>query len=321
MATATLPKVLCVDGEPALLRSMRWLFRGKYEVTVASRGMDAVALLGGDSFDVIICDQRMPDVSGVEVLGNARRLSPRTVRLLLTGDSDVGTLLGACMDGQAFRFIAKPWDNDILLATVDAAVGLARATQAPRRLAAANVRSTPCCDTGQVVLVFGGDVAEADRWREALQYPDQLLHTHDIAQAIEHLTRRPVAVLITELQGKPAQQLDLVRAVRRHLPQVVVVGERPDHGRGKVDLLIREGHIHQCVARSASPAQLRSAMRSAIDRHRRLQGLHMQAARQPSQVSSALSLARVFACMSAFLGRFFQTLLSGSHAWLVRFLH
>ena len=77
-----LPKVLCVDDEPPLLRSLRWLLRREFDVAVASSGREALALLAADRFDVVLSDQRMPGMCGSEFLSLAQQVSPLTVRLL-----------------------------------------------------------------------------------------------------------------------------------------------------------------------------------------------------------------------------------------------
>mgnify|MGYP006178134753 CR=1 FL=1 len=123
MSQVSLPKVLCVDDEPGLLRSLRWLLRGQYEVAVASSGFDGLALLGAENFDVVISDQRMPGMTGTEFLERAKQVSPRSIRLLLTGYSDFNAVLSSVNDSEVFRFISKPWDNQKLLDTVQGYVG------------------------------------------------------------------------------------------------------------------------------------------------------------------------------------------------------
>jgi len=75
-------KILCVDDEPNIVRSLQWLLQREFEVHTASSGQDALALVNQHDFDVVISDQRMPVMTGVEVLREVKRLSPRTMRIL-----------------------------------------------------------------------------------------------------------------------------------------------------------------------------------------------------------------------------------------------
>ena len=74
---------------------------------------------------VIISDQRMPVMPGVELLRQAREISPHSVRILLTGYSDLASIVGSINDGEVYRFISKPWDNQDLQTTVAEAVTIA----------------------------------------------------------------------------------------------------------------------------------------------------------------------------------------------------
>ena len=115
-------KILFVDDEPRILVALKALFRSRYQVFTANCGADAVALLEQEDVDVIVSDQRMPEMTGVEVLRTARELRPRAIRVLLTGYSDLSAILGAINDGEIFRFINKPWSNNELRDTIAAAV-------------------------------------------------------------------------------------------------------------------------------------------------------------------------------------------------------
>ncbi len=268
MARARLPKILCVDDEPGLLRSMRWLMRGRYEVAVASSGMDALALLGGDSFDVIISGLRMPGMSGIELFEHARLVSPRTVRMLLTGSSDLDAALGSLDDGELFRFLSKPWDNQKLLDAVAQAVSIASAIPCTRVSAVQVVRSAEVCPAEDMVLVFNRDDSVAGQWRAAVQGAVGILGTGDIAEALSHLTRRNVAVLVTDLDDRSTEQLELIRAVHRHLPSVaVLVCSQASRG-GVINPLISEGLFHSFIAQPATPEQMNRALRSAMARRR-----------------------------------------------------
>ena len=77
--------ILCVDDEPNILRSLNWLLRKDFDVLTAPNGHEALALVRQNDFDVIISDQRMPGMTGVEFLREVSRVSPRAIRILLTG--------------------------------------------------------------------------------------------------------------------------------------------------------------------------------------------------------------------------------------------
>ena len=109
--------ILCVDDEPNILSSLRRLFRGKgYEVLTAISGAQGLELLEQQPVDLVISDMRMPEMDGARFLAQVRERWPNTVRLLLTGYSDVQSIQDAINCGEIYRYITKPWDdNDILL--------------------------------------------------------------------------------------------------------------------------------------------------------------------------------------------------------------
>ncbi|MEJ7807045.1 MAG: HD domain-containing phosphohydrolase, partial [Telluria sp.] len=110
--------VLCVDDEPNILASLKRLFRPLgYQVLTAESGAAGLALLETTSrVDLVISDMRMPEMDGARFLELVRERWPDTIRLLLTGYSDVTSILAAINRGEIYRYITKPWDdNDILL--------------------------------------------------------------------------------------------------------------------------------------------------------------------------------------------------------------
>ena len=111
-------KILVVDDEPANLRSLSRLFREEFEVFTATSGAEALELLKQHDVAVLITDQRMPGMTGIELLKNTVSIRPRMVRIILTGYTDVDALVEAINCGQVYRYVAKPWSNDDLRLTV-----------------------------------------------------------------------------------------------------------------------------------------------------------------------------------------------------------
>lgn len=115
-------KILIVDDEPANLRSLERLFRTEYEVLTAGSGAEALDLLGQHDVALLITDQRMPEMTGIELLQRTVPLRPRMVRMVLTGYTDVEALVEAINCGQVYRYVGKPWNNDELKLTVKRAL-------------------------------------------------------------------------------------------------------------------------------------------------------------------------------------------------------
>lgn len=115
-------KMLIVDDESANLRTLTRLFREDYEVLTAPSGDEALAVLGQHDVALLITDQRMPGMTGIELLKKTVALRPRMVRIILTGYTDVDALVEAINCGQVYRYVAKPWNNDELRLTVKRAL-------------------------------------------------------------------------------------------------------------------------------------------------------------------------------------------------------
>jgi signal transduction histidine kinase len=120
---ATRPTLLVVDDEPEVLRSVHDLLRLDYQVITCSSGAEAIKVLeGADEIHVVMSDQRMPDMSGVEVLRQARKLRPDVTRLLFTAYADIRAIIDAINQGHVYRYINKPWEPNELEMIVRQAV-------------------------------------------------------------------------------------------------------------------------------------------------------------------------------------------------------
>jgi signal transduction histidine kinase len=116
------PKILCVDDEPDNVDALERLFRKKYQVFKAVSGAEAIALIDQHEFAVVISDQRMPKMTGVELLGHVFEHQPESVRILLTGYTDIDAVVAAINTGHVYRYVTKPWDSVDLSNAVDKAV-------------------------------------------------------------------------------------------------------------------------------------------------------------------------------------------------------
>lgn len=114
--------ILIVDDESANLSSIEMVLNKHYNLITAKDGQDALKLINADNnperIHLIISDQRMPNLSGVDFLKATIPIIPRTIRMILTGFTDVDTIIDSINDGQIYKFITKPIDPQDLLVTV-----------------------------------------------------------------------------------------------------------------------------------------------------------------------------------------------------------
>jgi response regulator RpfG family c-di-GMP phosphodiesterase len=170
LAPDELPRMLCVDDEPAALEGMRDVLRGDFQVEVATSGSEGLALLrrSPKRFAVVISDMRMPEMTGAMFLQEARRVAPLTTRMLLTGDSDVESAVRAVNDGQVFRYLTKPCNGRELRDACNAAVWQHRLATAERLLLAELLRGSVEALTDMLLIASPPAFGRGARARELL---------------------------------------------------------------------------------------------------------------------------------------------------------
>lgn len=118
-----LDPILIVDDDKLILKALEiTLAREGYRVLTAHDGTSAEAILQKQPISVIICDESMPDINGMEVLKFAQEVQPQSIRIILTGKLDLETTLRAINIGRVDEFISKPWEDHILKKAVASAV-------------------------------------------------------------------------------------------------------------------------------------------------------------------------------------------------------
>ena len=111
--------LLIVDDERRIVESLVELFGDRYRVLTATGGDEALSVFGRERPELVLCDQRMPGSSGIDILKRMRDMEPGTIRMLLTGYSDIEVVIEAVNEQVLHRYITKPWVNDELLAVVE----------------------------------------------------------------------------------------------------------------------------------------------------------------------------------------------------------
>ena len=114
--------LLVVDDEANILSALkRVLRRERYRTLTAGSGAEGLAILAAHDVDVIVSDQRMPGMTGVEFLRKAKERHPDTVRMVLSGYTDLQSVTDAINEGAIYKFLTKPWDDALLKANIEEA--------------------------------------------------------------------------------------------------------------------------------------------------------------------------------------------------------
>jgi response regulator RpfG family c-di-GMP phosphodiesterase len=114
--------LLLVDDEESILSSLnRLLHRDGYRILRATSGRAALDILKQEEVGVIISDQRMPEMKGVDFLRKAKEVCPKTVRMVLSGYTELKSITDAINEGAIFKFLTKPWDDELLRKNVQEA--------------------------------------------------------------------------------------------------------------------------------------------------------------------------------------------------------
>ena len=108
--------VLLVDDEPDILFSLTGLMRREFELFTAENARDALRILDERPIDVVMTDQRMPEMTGAEMLRLVKTRYPDTIRIVFTGYADIKAVVDGINRGGLYRYVTKPWDPDDLIA-------------------------------------------------------------------------------------------------------------------------------------------------------------------------------------------------------------
>lgn len=293
-------RVLFVDDEPRILNTMRMLFRGQYEVLVAESGALALELLKTRPVDVVVSDQRMPGMTGIEMLRQARELHPSAMRILLTGYSDLNAIIGSINEGEIFRFVNKPWFDEDLTATVARAVEAARATQA---VAEVEARAEPAARAGAsataaaAVLVLDDNPAVPHKIQEILGEQHRVLAASSLQEAVSLLEKERIGVVISDTRIQDNPVIGLISALKQQRPEVVtlILTERADADAAIG--MINQGQIYRFIIKPIHDGQCKIMVGSALRQHSRLvqnpilhQRYEVKAAPAPEPSSNSAAL-------------------------------
>lgn len=264
-----IPSVLFVDDEERILRSLRMLFRGRCEILTTTSGREAVEWVRRRPVHVVVSDQRMPGLSGVEVLRAVAEHSPATMRVLLTGYADLDAVTASVNEGEIYRFVEKPWSGSYLLEVVEQAARVAMRdfAAAAERGGAAPVPEAPVAVR---VVVLDDDGALAAQVRELLPRQAQVEPARDLEEALSLLADRDVAVIVARLSSTDGGVADALKQLKRLRPATLAIVISPLRDSRLVIDLINEGQVFRFLLQPPVRELLRRGLVAALERHAEL---------------------------------------------------
>jgi len=297
-----LPCVLFVDDEERILRSLRMLFRGRAEILATTSGREAVELVRNHRVHVVVSDQRMPGMTGVDVLREVAACSPATMRILLTGYADLDAMTASVNEGEIYRFVEKPWDAQRLIATVEQAARIAMDefdVQASRGAEAAPTANA-IADAERAaahVLVLDEDGAIAAQVRELLPPAVAVVRAGDLESALDALATQEVAVMIAQLSSADGDVADALKQLKRLRPAMLAIVLSSLRDSRLLLGLINEGQVFRFLLQPPPRELLRRALIAALERHEALRTqtrlLRRHDVEAPSRAPAATISARV----------------------------
>lgn len=280
------PHILLVDDEPRILRSLRMLLKPHYTIHTADNGaaaLEVLEVLEHEQIDVLLCDQRMPAMTGAEVLREATRRSPRTMRILLTGYSDLNAIIHSINEGEIFRFVNKPWDTEELKQTIATAAMIARDTADALLHATDADDAVPDHEHAPRLLVLDTDPGTEHLVRELVGDRARIRTTHALPEALKLLADEDVAVLVSELRLGHKDLSPMLRALKRYSPTTLAVITTSFHDTGALIDLINQARIHRLLPKPLSRTLLKRSLMGALDHHAQLRQQPALTARQRVQ--------------------------------------
>jgi serine/threonine-protein kinase len=255
------PRLLFVDDEERVTNALKAVFRDSYDVVTAASGEEALELARAQPFHVIVSDQRMPGMLGVELLREVKNLRPNAVRMLLTGYSDLAAIVGSVNDGEVFRFVSKPWNQDDLQGTMAEAVTIAIALEAspPPRVAV-----KPSDDVVTLVL---DDATMARAAREMAGDLCRVIHAPTLDLALHALSTNEVAVLIADLESQRVDITVLLKLLKQEHPATLVIVTTSRSDSEMIISLINEARIFRFINKPVNLTLLQSHVVAALERY------------------------------------------------------
>ncbi len=299
-------RLLVVDDEERILSALKSLFRLRYHVFTTTDGNKALEFMKKYQMHVVISDQRMPIMPGVELLRRAREISPASVRILLTGYSDLASIVGSVNDGEVYRFISKPWNNDDLQRTVAEAVTIAFELAETKT---AQVALPKKLRAG--VLVIDNDQEVFRVTKELLGGLCPVAYADNLDAALAAMQAQEIAVVLADIQAGQEDTTAMLKLLKQEYPQILTIVLTSASDAELVIHLINEAQIFRFLNKPVDVKLLKQHVQAALVRYlvfeQTPQLLQQHRVRESAQARNSTAGQRVLAGIKALRGKWFGT--------------
>jgi DNA-binding NtrC family response regulator len=267
------PAILFVDDEQRVLRSLKVLFSPMYKVHVTTNGHEAIKLLKTENIEVLVSDQRMPEMLGTELLRLAKEVSPDTMRLLLTGYSDLTAIVGSINEGEIFRYINKPWNNEEIKETIASAMEASLKTTSPpllsdKKVDVINIEDIEGIDNSNElqdfnILVIDEDDKTYHMINELFSNKYNVKYSNSLSQAFNILSIENISLIISELNINGEDISLSLKMLKHDYPEIITIVITDFHDADALITLINQGQIFRFLLKPFRHALLRISIEAA----------------------------------------------------------
>jgi serine/threonine-protein kinase len=254
-------RVLFVDDEERILSALRSLFRSKYHVFTATDGEQALEFVRRFPIQVVVSDQRMPGMSGVELLREVRKESPETVRILLTGYSDLASIVGSINDGEVYQFVSKPWNNQELsdMLAEAAAIGAVMSESFGAK--------TTALKSNAAVLVIDDQQELYRAAREMMLSHCPVAFARSLEEALQVMREVDVAVILADIDAVGPEGISFLKVLKQQHPECLAIVVTTASDSEAIIDLINQAHIYRFLNKPVNLGLMRQHMLSALERY------------------------------------------------------
>ena len=266
------PKIAFIDDEPRILRSLKMHFRQSHDVFVTTDATELMKYVSEHDVQVVISDQRMPDKQGTEVLRDIKAASPNTIRILLTGYADLNAVIDSVNDGEIYRYITKPWQNDELKKIVNKATDIAQQTKDITQNIKQSEESQSFMTAGSKrnILVLDDDERVYQEIKNQFKSTYTVSWASNLEQAAKLLQKKKFGVTITDATLNEENITPIVYALKNIQPDLMVLMLTEFKDAHMVIDLINKGQVYRCLPRPTNFSIMSISLDRAFEHHEKL---------------------------------------------------